>query len=163
MTIYCYHPETGEFLRAETARVVRGDVIVPKHATTEPPPEAGEHECARFVSGEWEVVPDYRTTEAWRKADGSRHTFALGVEPDEDVTFEKPERGQVWNNELGGWVTPETPYDKARRAAILAEWPVHAQLEAITENAMGRPEKLDALKAFILSVKGRFPKPRGDV
>jgi hypothetical protein len=40
----------------------------------------------------------------------------------------------------------------------MSSWPQQAQNEAITENAMGRPDKLNALKTFIESVKTEFPK-----
>lgn len=50
------------------------------------------------------------------------------------------------------------PVDQSRRDKILKQFPVHAQLEAITENLMGRPEKLEELKAFIVAVKAEFPK-----
>jgi hypothetical protein len=40
----------------------------------------------------------------------------------------------------------------------MSSWPQHAQNEAITENAMGRPDNLNAFKTFIESVKTEFPK-----
>ena len=40
-----------------------------------------------------------------------------------------------------------------RRTAILEEWPVNKQLEALTEDKVGRPEKLNALVAHINQVK----------
>jgi hypothetical protein len=49
------------------------------------------------------------------------------------------------------------PNDVLRREAILDIWPIHRQLEAITEKEMGRPEQFDALKEFILSVKAQYP------
>jgi hypothetical protein len=49
-------------------------------------------------------------------------------------------------------------YAEIRQAVIMSSWPQHAQNEAITENAMGRPDNLNALKTFIESVKTEFPK-----
>jgi len=49
-------------------------------------------------------------------------------------------------------------YQELRKDAILEEWPVHRQLEAITEHYMGREELLSNLNSFILSVKEQFPK-----
>ncbi len=55
---------------------------------------------------------------------------------------------------------PET-YDVLRERAILAEWPVTKQLEAITENLenSARSTKITELSAFIQSVKTQYPKP----
>lgn len=53
----------------------------------------------------------------------------------------------------------KTAYADARRAEILAAFPIHAQLEALTESAAGRPEKLAALLAHINAVKAKHPKP----
>jgi hypothetical protein len=50
-------------------------------------------------------------------------------------------------------------YAEIRQAVIMSSWPQHAQNEAITENAMGRPEKMNELTAFIAAVKEEFPKP----
>src|SRR3990167_7529738 len=44
-------------------------------------------------------------------------------------------------------------YKELRRNAILDEWPVHEQLEAITELEMGLPEKLKELLEHIKKVK----------
>ena len=45
-----------------------------------------------------------------------------------------------------------------RKSVIMSEWPVEKQLEAITENALGRPEKLNELTKFIQKVKKDLPK-----
>jgi hypothetical protein len=49
-------------------------------------------------------------------------------------------------------------YAEIREAVIMAHWPQNKQNEAINENAMGRPDNLNALKTFIESVKTEFPK-----
>jgi len=46
----------------------------------------------------------------------------------------------------------------ARRAAILAAWPIHAQLEAHAEAAAGRPEKLQQMQADFARIKAENPK-----
>lgn len=48
--------------------------------------------------------------------------------------------------------------DELRKRDILTDWPVEAQLEAITEHLLGRPEKKDALLFHIGIVKQRYPK-----
>jgi len=52
-------------------------------------------------------------------------------------------------------------YKRERREAILAEWPVSKQLEAIIEalETPPRKDKLNALQAVIGNVKAKFPKP----
>ena len=56
---------------------------------------------------------------------------------------------------------PAPTYDEQRREAILAKWPLPAQLEALTEAAESpqRPEKLAALLADIQGIKALYPKP----
>ena len=56
----------------------------------------------------------------------------------------------------GTWVIRDM--DTARRMTILRDWPVHTQLEALTEYLDGRPAKLEALKAYIHEVKSTYPK-----
>lgn len=64
----------------------------------------------------------------------------------------------------GNWELPITEeqinayVDDARRDAILRAWPVSAQLEALTENMAGRPEKLNKLLSDISQIKQEFPK-----
>jgi hypothetical protein len=45
-----------------------------------------------------------------------------------------------------------------RQSQIIDHWPITKQFEAITENAMGRPEKLNELNDFIMKTKEDFPK-----
>ena len=57
------------------------------------------------------------------------------------------------------FVNPMQEYEVLRSNAILAEFSVLKQLEAITEKDMGRPEKYNALLAHIAEVKTLSPKP----
>lgn len=50
-------------------------------------------------------------------------------------------------------------YEIHRSNAILKEFSVLQQLEAITEKDMGRPEKYNTLLAHIEQVKIDYPKP----
>ena len=45
-----------------------------------------------------------------------------------------------------------------RKKAILNQWPVDKQFEALTESAMGRPDKLNQLINYISGVKEDHPK-----
>lgn len=51
---------------------------------------------------------------------------------------------------------------KARRTAYLATYPVEVQLEALTEAAQDRPEKLNDLVAGLSSIRKSFPYARED-
>ncbi|MCP4393315.1 MAG: hypothetical protein GY804_03460 [Alphaproteobacteria bacterium] len=52
----------------------------------------------------------------------------------------------------------EKKYAVLRRKEILENWPVHKQLEAITEDALGNSELFDELLDFIEDVKTEHPK-----
>lgn len=52
------------------------------------------------------------------------------------------------------------PWDHARREAYMAAWPAHAQLEALTDAAAGRPEKLARMQADFAAIKAANPKPK---
>ncbi|WP_430735221.1 hypothetical protein [Halodesulfovibrio aestuarii] len=60
--------------------------------------------------------------------------------------------------------SPEPTYDELRQAAILEKWPMPSQLEALTEAAESpeRPEKLNALLAYVQEIKAKYPKPEGE-
>lgn len=59
---------------------------------------------------------------------------------------------------VGGEVDRAHEYAELRQVAILEAWPVAAQIEALTEAAADRPEKLAALQAHIAAVKAQYPK-----
>ena len=44
-----------------------------------------------------------------------------------------------------------------RRLAYLDRYPVEIQMEALTEAAMGRPEKLDSMKEGLAKIREAFP------
>lgn len=54
---------------------------------------------------------------------------------------------------------PNAGYAARRRAAYEAEIPAHELIEALAENAGGRPAKLAAVEARRQAIKKRFPKP----
>ena len=62
------------------------------------------------------------------------------------------------NPEVQKAVDAEFVIDK-RQTQILEHWPIEKQFEALTENAMGRPEKLNNLISFITKTKEDHPKP----
>jgi hypothetical protein len=52
-----------------------------------------------------------------------------------------------------------TQYARDRLAAYKAAFTVDDELEALNENADGRPEKFQRLKAIKQAIKERYPKP----
>jgi len=44
-----------------------------------------------------------------------------------------------------------------RRRAYLERYPIGDQMEALTEAAMGRPEKLDSMKEGLAKIREAFP------
>ena len=54
------------------------------------------------------------------------------------------------------------PTDKevkdARKEEYLTSLPIAEQLEALIENAIGRPEKLNAIASKIQKIKAKYPK-----
>lgn len=87
-------------------------------------------------------------------------------QPDGTVEVQQPKAPSLTHvlDMTGNWELPITEeqinaYVKdARRDAILRAWPVSAQLEALTENVAGRPEKLNKLLSDISQIKQEFPK-----
>lgn len=57
----------------------------------------------------------------------------------------------------GTWILAAS-YKEVREAAILKQWPIPKQLEAIADFVAGNPEKMDKLAAFLEAVKHKFPK-----
>ena len=56
--------------------------------------------------------------------------------------------------------TPEEIRERRRRE-YLARWPVERQLEALSEAAMGRPERLDEMRRGLLEIREALPFVEG--
>lgn len=52
-----------------------GNWLIPRGCVGTAPPALAANECARWVAGAWQTLPDYRGTVYWL-ADGSRHEIA---------------------------------------------------------------------------------------
>jgi len=78
-----------------------------------------------------------------------------------DVEIDKPSEQElidIWNSDEFGQGMIDREAVEKRKDKILNSWPIHEQFEALTEASMGRAEKLDELKNFIISVKEEYPK-----
>ena len=89
-------------------------------------------------------------------------------------TYYSPEGNiEIWETKPESYLTPEEwhaahpvaeplplTYSEQRQNDILAQWPVAAQLEALTEAMETSPrlEKLEQLRADIQATKTRYPK-----
>ena len=51
---------------------------------------------------------------------------------------------------------------KKRKAEYLSKYPIEIQLEALTEAASGRPEKLNELMQGLAEIRGALPYAKGD-
>jgi fibronectin type 3 domain-containing protein len=96
MTIFNYHPKTGEYIgKSEARRSPREEEVylIPAYATQKPPPETGKHECSVFNGSLWEIVPDYRGLTYYNSWDDNGTTITeLGVAPPEDSYTVRPEK-----------------------------------------------------------------------
>ncbi len=67
-----------------------GRFLIPYGCVETPPPELGEHQVARYVDGEWIVVPFYVGYQYWTE-DGKRFVIKeVGEEPPEGHLTSKP-------------------------------------------------------------------------
>lgn len=53
-------------------------------------------------------------------------------------------------------------WKRSRLEAYLAEWPTHAQHEALFDAALGDPTKLDRMRADFAEIKKLYPKPAAE-
>lgn len=68
MEIHHYHPETGELIGSSAARpdpLVPGGWLIPAHATTQAPPEAGQGQAAIWQGEAWTLTEDHRGCRGW--------------------------------------------------------------------------------------------------
>lgn len=49
-------------------------------------------------------------------------------------------------------------YRRARKRELLALWPMEKQMEALLEKELGRPQKLNKLKADLQAIRQKHPK-----
>ena len=74
--------------------------------------------------------------------------------------------GMFVADETGEWIIPNENYTEAynenvriqRSKEYMSKLPLELQLEAITEDAMGRPEKLQFVLQTIQEIKDKYPK-----
>ena len=97
----------------------------------------------RYPDSQWELIGDSYSGLNW-------------LDNTDKPTEE--ELQQIWNESNFSVELSNDEAIEKRKQKIISYWPIDKQFEAITENSMGRPEKLNQLNAFISGVKEEFPK-----
>jgi hypothetical protein len=91
-TVYIYDEATGEYLYPYDAQEnldAPGEFITPTFSTEFHPPFTISSQVACFISGAWQVKPDYRGT-VWYKSDGTPVPIATIGMPDASLSQTKP-------------------------------------------------------------------------
>ena len=117
-TIYHYHPASGEYTASTQAQMspLEPDVpLIPAHATTQAPPQAGAHQAAVFdaAANKWQLVPDWRGVQLYSTADGSEVAAELWQTPADCAATDKPRP-----SEAHIWKTSKWVLDAAKQAAL---------------------------------------------
>lgn len=120
-TVYSYSPETGEYIGTTTAQESPrepGVYLYPANTTDIKQPVCGANEVACFVSGAWQIKPDYRNKTYWDTATREKHEIKeIGVTPAENWTDVEPiDHEAVWVN--GAWEIPLAVYKQRKIAEI---------------------------------------------
>jgi hypothetical protein len=108
MNIYSYNSSTGEFVtqsQADESPLEPGVFLMPANATDIAPPSVAARQTVVFVSGQWEVKPDYRGVALFSTVDGSQVSITeIGETPTEVGATElpRPSQAHAWLN--GAWV-----------------------------------------------------------
>ena len=92
-----------------------GVPIIPAHATTQAPPQAGTRQAAVFDASaqKWQLVPDWRGVQLYSTVDGSEVAAELGQTPADCAATDKhrPSEAHIWK--AGKWAL-----DAAKQAAL---------------------------------------------
>ena len=124
-TIYHYHPASGEYIESTQAQMspLERDVpLIPAHATTQAPPQAGAHQAAVFdaAANKWQLVPDWRGVQLYSTADGSEVAAELWQTPADCAATDKPRPSEAHIWKAGKWVL-DADKQSALHAAQIAE------------------------------------------
>lgn len=117
-TIYHYHQASGEYTASTQAQMspLEPDVpLIPAHATTQAPPQAGTRQAALFdaAANKWQLVPDWRGVQLYSTVDGSEVAAELGQAPADCAATDKPRPSEAHVWKAGKWAL-----DAAKQAAL---------------------------------------------
>ena len=127
-TIYHYHPASGEYTastQAQMSPLERDVLLIPAHATTQAPPQAGAHQAAVFdaAANKWQLVPDWRGVQLYSTADGSEVAAELWQTPADCAATDKPRPSEAHIWKTSKWVldaAKQAAADAATRAELCA-------------------------------------------
>lgn len=120
-TLYHYDPVTGALLSSGRARKdpKSGKPLIPKHATKEEPPTAGEAEVVIREEGGWSVEEDHRGETLYSTDTGESVTIEeIGPLPDGLTETARPSAHHHWDESAGAWTLDLEAYRNSRLAAL---------------------------------------------
>lgn len=160
LTIYNYHPVTGELLstgEADRDQLLPDNWLIPAHATEIKPPEEKEkNKAVCFIDNEWRLVDDYRGQSYWLE-DGSKHVIKeLGETlPVDALTEEPPEppltAEQIKQARAIAYSNPTTGSDRHF---------IEAQRKRATGDETGAQEAEQLGVARVEEIKQELPLPQ---
>lgn len=159
MKIYNYHPGTKEFLsegQADTDPMVKGNWLIPAHATTVTAPEIQSGYIPVFDGKQWSQIPDYRGVKVYNITTAQESEIKeLGELPDDVTTIAPDVEFPKWNGKK--WVTDKSAKKdsdiavvEAQKQYLIAEVQTETQI-LHTKLSLKRikPAELELLSAWL--------------
>lgn len=120
LTIYNYHPVTGELLstgEADRDHVVKGNWLIPAFATEIKPPKKQKGKALVFNNGKWQHVKDERGQKYWLEDGTACEIKSIGELLPEGALNEKPEPKPLTEEEISlnrskEYANPKTGSDR---------------------------------------------------
>lgn len=105
LTIFNYHPETGEFISsslADKSPLEPDEWLIPAHATEIEPPQTVANQVAVFDGNAWRIDQDFRGLNLYSTENGSRvEVDTIGPMPTNATTDPRPSIFYGWSS--SGW------------------------------------------------------------
>lgn len=119
LTVYSFHPETGEFSGGADEYLAQG-LGIPAHSTDTAPPDAPIGKVCVFRGGKWQQVDDHRGETVYSTATGAPVLVTLPGDYPADTTLLKPQTPfDTWGGVA--WVTDTAAQQRAAVATAEAE------------------------------------------
>lgn len=119
LTVYSFHPETGEFSGGADEYLAKG-LGIPAHSTDTAPPDAPIGKVCVFRGGKWQQVDDHRGETVYSTATGAPVLVTLPGDYPADTTLLKPQTPfDTWGGVV--WVTDTAAQQRAAVATAEAE------------------------------------------
>lgn len=119
LSVYSFHPETGEFSGAADEYLAQG-LGIPAHSTDTAPPDAPIGKVCVFRGGKWQQVDDHRGETVYSTATGAPVLVTLPGDYPAGTTLLKPQTPfDTWGGVA--WVTNTAAQQRAAVATAEAE------------------------------------------